>query len=260
MKYKGSNVFIRTSQLNAQEMIQIATGQYNWSNAVSQTDGLLKFAADSSLLGNSKSIVYLPQAGVVNPVGSNAQSDAESDRKFDIAARVLLDKQKNLYFLQFWNTHPMAQNHEEPSIPADCTPATSWFTWTTLEQANYKNTSGRYIGKSCLFRPTDTVIGQLEITDVVTDTYWSGWLSAGGNGFYSIDHNDELSGAGEGHSPWTKILELYKFHDLEYAKERIEAEDQYLVRHVEDGSAVLQYAPLSSQYPPVDTQKELSVD
>lgn len=60
LKYKGNNVFVRTSQLNAQEILQIATGTYNWSNAVSQTNGLLKFASINTLMGNSNAIVFLP--------------------------------------------------------------------------------------------------------------------------------------------------------------------------------------------------------
>lgn len=145
---------------------------------------------------------------------------------FSICARVLLDKDKDLYFLQFWNTHPMAQNSQEPSIPADCTPATRWFEWTRLEQANYKDSNGKYIGKSCLFRPTDAVVGRLDITDVVTDAEWSGKLKvAADKMFFSVDHNDELSGAGEGCSLYTSHIELYKFHDLEYKKDYVEAED-----------------------------------
>lgn len=148
----------------------------------------------------------------------------------------------------------MAQNHSEPSIPANCTPSTNWFTWTILEQANYKNSGGQYIGKSCLFRPTDTVIGQLEITDVVTDTNWSEWLQAGDNGFYSIDHNDEIPGTGEEHNPWTKMLELYNFHDLEYVKESIEDGDQVVIRHpLAEGGAIIQYAPWELSEPDVDT-------
>lgn len=121
--------------------------------------------------------------------------------------------------------------------------------------------------KSAVWKHVDNVHGVFDFADTVPDSWYSiNGLSGSGQGvFASIGHTTKIYADGpdwdDGDLSAARSLELYKFHDLEYAKEHIDAADHYLVRHpTNDGGAVLQYAPLSSQYPSVDTEVSLSVD
>lgn len=76
LKLKGSNVFLRCKQIDPVQNIEILMGQYNWQSDVQQTDGLLAFVTNKTELNNICNEICLPQAGVVNPVGPNAQADA----------------------------------------------------------------------------------------------------------------------------------------------------------------------------------------
>ena len=107
-----------------------------------------------------------------------------------------------------------------------------------------------------IWRPTDNVIGRFDWTDITEDSWYA--LSANG-AFKSIGRTDDIYGdEGTTHA---EAVEVYRFSDLDYTKQTIEADDQYLVRHPDgDGGAVLQYAPLSAFLPNVDTRMPLSVD
>lgn len=262
LRFKGSKLFMKKADLSLNDIDAIMKGQYNWQSRMGTATGETVLLAIDTLNIYNQFInqVYLPECGLMNPVGSTAA--AIDEFRSIIHARVLYDKAKAIFRLQWWNSNSSSPSGgTEPSVPYDCTPATEWMTWSELFLPQFPNGQNKYAGRTCIFRPTDVVTGYFDYADTIPDTEWSGTLDLSQQ-FYSIMHNDELDGAGEGHNPDTKVLELYNFHDLSYKKAEIELDvDEVVIRHKQNDGAAIQYAPIEDLMAPVDTDMtQLAMD
>lgn len=256
LRFKGNKLFLKTSTLTLNEIDLIMKGQYSWQNKMTAGTGEVMYTqAMPDLYNHLVDMIFLPEQGLMNPVGRTAV--ALQDLKCAIHARVLYNRTEGIFVLQFWNLNPSSPSGgTEPSVFSNHTIATDWIPWSELYLPNFKDSANKYEGRTCIFRYNDFVTGAFDYADTIPDTEFSGTLDVrSGLQFYSLMHNNEIDGAGEGCQDYTLPLEIYKFHDLDYKKNEMEDDDQVLIRHpLSGGGATIQYAPMGEiGLPDVDT-------
>ena len=255
LRFKGNKLFLKTSTPTLNEIDLIMKGQYSWQNKMTAGTGEVMYTqAMPDLYNHLVDMIFLPEQGLMNPVGRTAV--ALQDLKCAIDARVLYNRTEHIFVLQFWNLNPNSPSGgTAPAVFNNHTIATDWIPWSELYLPNFKDSANKYEGRTCIFRYNDFVTGAFDYADTIPDTEFSGTLDVrSGLEFYSLMHNNEIDGAGEGEQDYTLPLEIYRFHDLDYKKDEMEENDQVLIRHpLPEGGAAIQYAPWESDEPDVDT-------